>query len=1454
MIAKSTPENSLSTLLTQIDNLIEAKLFRKAYDFLFEARDLAQQQDDNVALMDIADRLTTVESEAADVRSESETWVDNLITLGTKNSDELRKVNESDVRLVFDTWREAILRENATDLTRHQSALELYTNLLETRKRHETFLALKRQAQAYWDQAEEAQRAGSDLGPSEILVYYQRAIDLISAAYEQDKENLYLPPLLRDATEKLDKYSSHAQLLTTGAQLGLFLDLLDEIDRLTTDQEVLIYDMQGRNPRNLLRNEAREAVRELARTAVTEKVNLAINIAEKYLQGIPVALDDEKRLYFGKPSEQQINAIKAQIFPIDPRNANRVLKARRGDPNIMTFVSKALENQMDQVQSRIDDELSKLKVALDQVKRGNALVLGDLKGAWAAFYDARDAYPGVPPEVDDLLAQLVERTLQVFAGKRRLAEGFYSTQSYSIALKEADEALAPLSTDRLKNTILPGDFVTAWDEIRTLRSQIKADQDRVVAADDELKQIEKLIKGGDYDEANRRFRLLEEDRQNAGILSTLPRFNTVRADLNRHLDVEGELNRLNGLTRSREIEAIRQGQAECQKAIREKSSYASQFQDTHTLLGLRVNYLEGDAHYHRGNYDLALDKLQLVAAVANQDKDDAKELIKKIEDFLSRQGDIKRELDRAETLIANNPRQAGMMLKALTVLGASGYKERRDKLLDRAEKAWYDQIVADLRAWEDKAETIDRKQVDDLLGGLRELDYASLADKYKAFFAPWIAASEARSFEQQQQLVRAKEKWELAISLADDSSYFQGEHKRVSKVEAKRAIQSLELYVTENAPDNRSRTVTDSSMSAESLLNSLIKRYPDDPEIYLLRGRLSIALSENSESYQIRQSRLIEARRFLEQARIEGMSETEEFELYHKKAVQGLEMTNHVQEIEQNLQVEKRVGNFVRAKNAWDKKIVDCGMVQLFPSLNVWWNNKRTTVVTDLETMLENMSNEASPEWIETTAKILVLDPENDLGLSLINGLPGTIIQLEDQIDSFIAGLSTGNGYSIDLSDPSKSEEWNRDILQMLNWQTASLVAFETQLDALRVVIDQFKSKILTADALKKQLQTIRGKINGGQEALEEVLTTYRHAYATMQGERRSDHWTSTDHDLQLIYKANFSDHPAYQVIVESKKLFDSRRNALKTELNKLATAAQAESFIAARAQDQLLEAQRKDVMTYGLNEAKYCHITSQWEPGTTAGNKSYQGWSQVSAFVENRYEAQVKLLAWADPMNASSVTRVPSKRSYYHWPTEKAKITLMQRTGAFTNALNHLKLVIGSPPPPPVADDILTLSLAQAKDWASYPILAYTDAHNSLVDTRHMSNKGVHQRYDAARQAAGSKYGEQTLNYVQNTTYPELETWSTDAEKTQLDVQAKQALWRTNRDRWDEQLTALRDHLDTQPHFFARAWKAELAMQITEMEQTLNQCRSACPDNPEIPSETMEANWYFLKGKKLLK
>lgn len=1414
-------------LLAVARRYMRKRQFQLARRELELARREAESADEVFDDGGFARELQTAAADAAQQAHEA-------LTVLLANSDE-RRINLRQAQDWLDVWYDALpddqdpdylrVRARVRDLTQRRQSDALYRN---TRDRVE----------ALWDDVRLAGNEGART--EELLEILRRARDVARDGAANHPQDARFQQLLDEAEQRRQRTAEEQDKMLSGAQSQQFELTLQHILATPEDETVPVYNenavLQGRYPPRA----ALSIVVPQARNYANRKVNEYLTQANSELQaGLP-------------------RTAKSTLADISKFDVLGELVSRAGDEALLypDTVLTLVELQTDIAQSeRLLDEMeARVEAAVLMADR-------DALGAWDTYAEAHARFPegatnsSLYKEARLQLQRALENSLdQLLAdlnGRLAVADpaSYYSDNALEPLI---DEARA--SIERYGAIDLP-----LRDRVRQLESvahEANSRQQAVLTIERELQAMADQVEDKPQAAAD----ALQALERNADtrLLEAHPRYDSLRHTVNLRLSESNELSRLNALLDSPNPARVEAAQQAAANAAHSSERYTAQFENLATRLAAHHALLLADAIARRDGYDLALAQVEAHETPQLEALDPALHgrVSAKLEQLRENADSI--GVDAQRVRLARQLYDQGDLLAAHGTLRDVTHfhdaQERREYASFRAEveNALAHAIMARVDGLT-LSETLDpalREQID-----LLELISPQAAQRYRQRFVVLDAVQRARdlasandyraAIEQLQSAlpdVSGDERQHLAHLLAD----YQ---RRVLRVDTQQAVQA----VRDARPDSdESRDAMTSLLATIQRLEQSVAQSSDpfaqlqflawQLELVLIRAEVTGAADTRRALFDQAESlgdALYDTARLLDEALLNEEQRT----IVHDALAladagrYSPHLTHAIRAVESYLHADADFGLFSDAVAQFERALTD--YEPYFVTLINWYEDRIALTQADLRRSIEALGSLSAAQGIAPVqlpfyAKLLVLDPEDSQGQTMLRDLPRLGQRLSDDVERLHQSIFEQAGYSMagdtDILDTQLTQvsaaleqiALLRDLLERFS----GVPILEEQLNALLSNSNRLNERLLTMDTHLRRFKDEVQRFSAQVSAVDLV-------------DDADEQWHDADDQIETVWLA-FEDnvrainpdllkHPALRRAASTRDEQRKRLQLLVQRLREIERSVAAEDYVRAVA---LMNNLDEAMQAFFRRTSLYTTYTvpDRWY------NSQVSGWRSVTALVERRAIWQTRIERWAASFDVplsvlenddeTTPAAVPASSNIVDWAVEQTRIEaqLAQR-GDFEAALAATRCAMEG------CSDMAALSLREAQRQALNPPLAMAEDEQTGS-------------YQEAQQQAGSQRARRALSWVRTHRLPQLAQALNVADAYVASLKSRAEQWQRAEAALVEAIKRLSTRME-QRGFFGRLKDREgLAAALEDYEAVLLRMEGLAGHHPHLPQYQQDPDY----------
>lgn len=384
------------------------------------------------------------------------------------------------------------------------------TDLRVRRRQLALYQQVQAEVQALWEQAERLSLTERMTSADVLLAFYTRACELVREARATDPENPNLSGLLAEAEKRRDRINNETGKMTSGAQSGQFLDVLDRIDAANDAEGIMVYDLESAPIGRMTKAEAMRFVQEQARAYVKSKVVEYVDKAEAY-----------NRAANPRAALAELDRYTENFRQLEDRVPNLLKQSERDGLNNARQAAYALLQPLEAAEATIAG-------AVQQAER-------DPIGAWETYVTAYASSPAVvhSQAIRDAGNTLAEALRQKLQADHADASKLYAAEELASARRQLDDLLKRY--DRF-------DVLKTWPDYTALRELFAQVTERITRKETAAERLKAAAAQPDAGKALAALEQIEQDYSD--LIGLLPDSERLRAGIRARSNAQQELDRL----------------------------------------------------------------------------------------------------------------------------------------------------------------------------------------------------------------------------------------------------------------------------------------------------------------------------------------------------------------------------------------------------------------------------------------------------------------------------------------------------------------------------------------------------------------------------------------------------------------------------------------------------------------------------------------------------------------------------------------------------------------------------------------------------------------------------------------------------------------------------------------------------------------------------------------------
>jgi hypothetical protein len=1180
-----TPE--VETLIAEIERQLALQDFQRAYDQWQQLRQIA---DSGAAPdVDLKGWRRRIEAEARAARE--------ALIAALEAQFNTQSIDQFDVEAAersLDALQNASLADDIADYESYRGRFE--SKLVEKR-RYTTSVRVRREVEDEWNGARRLAREQRDIAVSALLEYYTRALEKANEAVGRDPANPWLQNLATQAAAEREKFASEEEVMTSGGQTNDFVRVLDYIERRENDDTVMVYDIAGNPIRRFPKDQARAEVIKNAKPFVKQKT-----------------------IEYSDAAQNRLNALDPRAAATALQQFDKFVRLAELAPEVMTQDTRSLYNRLrDQTNAGLDA----LGRAETLAEKARDLSTNNLLMAWESLIQALQTYAGafhsdvvgtaiidIASSVDKNLrkqSDLLSTTLESrdFGKAQAQAEDLVQTFGFMDDLDSIDayKILRAESLQLLKTALRP--VRDALNKIRaqqgaategvknkaTISERLKSIRDKAARQPTEAtKELDSLIAkfGAALVSDDTDYKVIERRVRSAGSEEQL--LQSFREILN-----------------ERSIESIEQARREVEEQSRDVNDkrLQQQYIDLARQLGYRRRELEAERILVREGHENALKWLRDLLSEVDP-KTDMQERIQSRYNVLENDfEDAKANRERfkeMQRIRDNEPPE-----KAIPIIWDGLQQIERFTGSDQ-QREWIRLLGSTINILR-YDQPFNLVTLDNLLGRARDIN-SDQVERWKARLDLLREFQRGRDAEAENRLDAALKIYTKAKTNAsgEEQEYatnqvlalekqiiYQNISKLVNRLpESSAQVDDLtlgEMFDMVNLLRKKAAeaVTTIDKLDYQAWAIELHVRYAqasptDDPPGWerMLReiGESSTPLARTIRAYEqsLNQSNL--PRGEIIQLR-ESVNNHRDMVIVSKAAPLIAAAIRNInlyinKEKEEETTTSSDVGLFRNAVRQWHSSFYESApgtpftneeqdiLLVHYSRLITWFNQRVMTVQESLRDSIrqgtEQRTAELSPRNLIRYAKLLALNPEDEVGRRVLDQLRVYTVPLQNKVVALIHGLGDGQGYESDAANTSyPASSAGNNITQRLSsgWKVLrnQQEVLDTQIRQMRLIAeiakdfqDDLQEKAIQVSDACNRYSTLLDKFNP-------LITSFRQAAQDFEGFLTGYGLNETNFnsvEADIAGQFNTLDETVNKLVDQMKEIIQTGNSDLKVKLERL--------------------------------------------------------------------------------------------------------------------------------------------------------------------------------------------------------------------------------------------------------------------------------------------------------------
>jgi hypothetical protein len=1507
----ASPEN----LLIQIEKLIERHDYRQAYLLWQEVRQLADEG--YTASTDLFEIRKRIETSA---RQRREAVSNQLNTLFAEEIDQLD---------IFQLEEALASFYNAT-LASDDADYESYRRRYEDRKTRKSNLQeyqrIKSEIEDQWNQARRLTREQRDIASTALLEYYTRALNIAAEAVARNPENTLLEELRRQAEAERENFASEEEVMTSGGQTEDFARVLRFVERRRDDEFVMVYDNAGVPIGRLRKEDARKEVIKNARTYITGKVGSYADLVEGSLKAANPRSALEQLKGYNKFLELDALVPDEQVLRVADRQRYERLSRE---------AAEALA-KLERAEAAVDDAL---KLAAD-----NPL------GAWELYTRALRIYEGVfnSQKIVNGLDSIVEAMRSAIQRQSVLIQSSLESYNFDEAERSARDLLAR------HQVVVDAPEHAAKDNLREeTRELLSASATKITAV---LRAVEQFHKDALEGQEKRRQisqkllsirdmvktqpRKAEDElilllrNYSEGLVKNDPHFIEISNQVKTSVNAAQALQDLSQYLTDTDLEHVRSAQQVAQSnAQTVAESYRRAFSDLATQLNFYIQMLEAEGELGAKGYEEAIRRYEAVGQQMALSPDLRERVKNRLSELRAEHETASGNNERLRQLeqILNEPETEEAVRRVWEGLS------RFEKFTNPTQSArWMTLFRRSLERL-----TIETRfnitRLNDLFVTAENIDQA-FAERQKTRLGKFMACQRARDLEIAAEWEQALQTWKgVENAVGDDERYYvvsrisalnkrmrQNDKniliQRISNPDSKGDLNLLLGDITDTANDFRelaARSEAHDRMDYIAWAIELDLNYAQYTPDINKRCDMLTTIGESG----LRQLNGA-IREFDRQQRMNGgtgraseRARVEEILAEPKRIEKLAEFAPRIGEavslVHRHLNEQSDISLFGDAVGKWRAVFYQTENAALlqqgYATLIRWFEELAQRLKTQIYAGIQQAEPQAelNPENLRRYARLLLLDPADQLGQRKLGRLAFLVEPLQREFVLLMNGLPAGQGYEGSIGHEILISQLNK-LKEQQEYLSLIVDITERFPTSLRNIAQNSDTELINTS---RMINGVLTSVIKAMENLSKAVSDFEKILAAFNLDEAN--WLRFEDDLrrrhaELVREVDeigddlanlFSDyedqfsgieidgfhqlhrlHPIMDDIAVRLEALISRCYVIVNVYKQVKTLAEADQF--AEAQTVIRNATTIENAPFKESKVRMLlnssDLPDQFTIKDSANGADVRGWDKVVSFIDQRRIMLDRILQWSDPFYtdgtdgnapplnvvvwsslkdeniASELEQDASSKAAYRYLMDlvqrddfsqavKQQIEALLAGGEFDRAKARLRRALGEGEEKPGR----WLSLRDAISQVSQFPLA--DQENGMTP-----------EYEVATAKAGSKRGKDRLNWIYHHRVRVFVAQEQEARRLLDSIETRRARWEQLKREFVTSLAPVSElvELSRQPKRFGRGERGlnakeqqEAFIRCDAVQKVLRTMRREFPHHPDIDRFAANPVLQFCQG-----